>query len=154
MFGNARNGLPALYITSRVTLRHASSLAAAAPVRVLVVDDNSEIRMALCRWLSTFPGVGWIADAASAFEALSGLKDTRPHLVVTDVDMPEMSGFELARRLATMPDAPRVVVMSLSNSRDYQTLTRWAGADAFIDKLDLYEALSHYLSAALSPTAE
>jgi CheY-like chemotaxis protein len=154
MLGNARNGLPALYITSRVTLRHASSLAAAAPVRVLVVDDNSEIRMALCRWLSTFPGVGWIADAASAFEALSGLKDTHPHLVVTDVDMPEMSGFELARRLATMPDAPRVVVMSLSNSRDYQTLTRWAGADAFIDKLDLYEALSHYLSAALSPTAE
>jgi hypothetical protein len=52
-----------------------------------------------------------------------------------------------------MPDAPRVVVMSLSNSRDYQTLTRWAGADAFIDKLDLYEALSNYLTEALSPAA-
>jgi CheY-like chemotaxis protein len=103
--------------------------------------------------LSTFPGVGWIAHAASTLEALSGLKDTRPHLVLTDIDMPEMSGFELARRLTAMPDAPRVVVMSLSNSRDYQTLTRWAGADAFIDKLDLYEALSNYLTEALSPAA-
>ena len=65
-----------------------------------------------------------------------------------------MSGFDLARRLTAMPDGPRVVVMSLSNSRDYQTLTRWSGADAFIDKLDLYEALSHYLAAVLSPAAE
>lgn len=154
MFGTAQNGPPSLHITGGVTVRHASGLAAAAPVRVLVVDDSSEIRVALCKWLSAFPGVGWIAHAASAIEALSGLQDTRPHLVLTNVEMPEMSGFDLARRLTAMPDGPRVVVMSLSNSRDYQTLTRWSGADAFIDKLDLYEALSHYLSAVLSPAAE
>lgn len=136
-----------------MALGHASRLAAAAPVRVLVVDDNSSMRVALCRWLATFPGVGSIVHAASAFEALSGLHVTRPHLVLTDVDMPEMSGFELARRIRAMPDAPRVVVMSLSNSPDYRELTRWAGADEFIDKLDLHESLSRYLTAALSPAA-
>lgn len=86
--------------------------------------------------------------AASADEALVMLEITRPDLILTDVEMPGMSGFELARRIRKMPQAPRVVIMSLSNSPEYGEQARLAGADVFVDKSEIYDALNSYLQAA------
>lgn len=127
--------------------------AASRPVRVLIVDDSSVLRMALAEWLSRIPGVTVIAQAASAGEALAELETARPHLMLTDVEMPGMNGFDLARRARQMADAPRVVIMSMTNSPHYDDLTRQAGADLFIEKREIFHTLSRYLKAAFGADA-
>lgn len=119
------------------------------PVRVLIVDDNPVLRMALARWLSYFSGIGLISEAACAQDALAGWGVTRPDLVLTDVEMPGMSGFELARKISNMTDAPRVVIMSQCSSADYHERARLAGADLFVDKSALHDSLSRYLDEGL-----
>lgn len=115
------------------------------PVRILIVDDNEIMRSALSDWLSVFGGVDVIAQAASGVEALACCSESQPDLVLTDVEMPGMSGFDLARRVRESENAPRVVIMSASESPGYGDLARWSGADVFIPKHMLYDLLALYL---------
>lgn len=65
--------------------------------RILVVDDDTTLRMALTRYLEKRGYM--VQDIASAVEALAVFEQDPPDLVVSDVVMPEMDGFEFCRRL-------------------------------------------------------
>ena len=123
-------------------------------VRVLLVDDNQVLRMALSEWLSRIPGVNVVAHAGCGSEAVAELERTRPDLVLTDVEMPGMSGFDLALRIRQMADAPRVVVMSACDDLPcYGKLSQLAGADAFMHRTKIYDPLSRYLTTQFGTAA-
>ncbi len=72
--------------------------------RILVVDDNRANREALA---SLLEAAGHrVVKAADGAEALALARETSPQLVITDVLMPRMDGYQLARRLREGPDAP------------------------------------------------
>lgn len=128
------------------------------PLRVLLVDDSQTLRMVLAEWLAGLPGVSVIAQAGSGDEALGLVDEVRPNFVLTDVDMPGMSGFEFTFRIRHRTDAPRVAIMSASKLPHYRELCRRAGADIFIDKKDLFGSLARYLktefgAGAFSPSS-
>jgi CheY-like chemotaxis protein len=79
---------------------------------VLVVDDNDAVRGIMTRKLEQ-AGYG-VLDAANGIEALTVLErsDIKVHLVVCDLLMPWLDGYEFADRLAALPDAPEVIFMS------------------------------------------
>src|SRR5438034_11627583 len=78
---------------------------------ILVVEDEAPIRHMLADLLS-FEGYG-VQQAANGEEALRALARERPSLIITDLRMPVMDGFELLRRLPrAMDDPPPVLVMS------------------------------------------
>ena len=69
------------------------------PIRVVVVDDEQLAREELCFLLEQAGGVDVVAQAANGVEALRVIDEQSPDLVMLDVQMPGLTGFEVARRL-------------------------------------------------------
>ena len=68
-------------------------------IRVLVVDDEPLARSGVCELLQRDSDVEVIGEAASGSEAVEALRDLKPDLVMLDVQMPGMSGFDVIRAI-------------------------------------------------------
>ena len=108
-------------------------------VRVLVVDDNLTNRRILSNMLRTW-GMHTMA-VASASEALEhmrrGAEDDQPFvLVLTDVHMPEMDGFELVKRIKSTPNLTNAFILMLTSGEHIGDLARCRelGVSAFLTK--------------------
>ena len=96
------------------------------PVRVLVADDNADMRAYVVRVLQA---QGWAVTAvADGQEALEAVHRDPPDLLLTDVMMPRLDGFELLRALRAAPETRGLPVVVLSAR---------AGAEAGVEGLDL-----------------
>src|SRR5204863_4117511 len=81
------------------------------PIRTVVVDDEQLAREELCFLLGQIGDVDVVAQATNGIEALQAIEDAAPDLVMLDVQMPGLTGFEVARRvLASGGDAHVVFV--------------------------------------------
>jgi signal transduction histidine kinase len=102
--------------------------------KVLVVDDVAENRAVLVDMLGR---LGFeMFEASSGGAGLVEAEAVRPHLILMDVVMPDISGIEVIRRLRRLPalhDVP-IVAISASASADIQESTLAAGANAFLPK--------------------
>jgi two-component system response regulator LytT len=82
-------------------------------IRTLVVDDEGLAREELCFLLANLPEVEVVGQASNGPEALTAVEALAPHLVLLDVQMPGLTGFEVARRLlAREGGAPHVVFVT------------------------------------------
>jgi pilus assembly protein CpaE len=102
--------------------------------RILFVDDEEQIRKLLTTWLTRH---GYqVAVANDGWEALKAIRANAPDLVITDVNMPNMNGFELTRRLRADHRTARIPVVMLSARKQADdVLTGYAeGADEYIPK--------------------
>ena len=108
-------------------------------VNVLIVDDHAPFRASARRLLEAagFEVVGEAADAASALAAAAALE---PELVLLDVQLPDLDGFEVAARLTNGGDGPAVVLVSSRDGSDFGPLVSRSGARGFIAKGELSEA--------------
>jgi len=82
--------------------------------------------------------VGEAADALSALDAAGRL---RPDVVVLDIQLPDLDGFEVARRLAQAGDPPVIVLVSSRDSSAYRRRLADIPARGFIPKSDLSGAV-------------
>ncbi len=103
-------------------------------IRVALVDDQALIRAGLARILAPEDGFEVVAECADGAEALSKVPEVRPDLVLMDVRMPKMDGIEATRRLATLPDAPPVLVLTTFDEDDVLWGAVEAGAAGFVLK--------------------
>jgi pilus assembly protein CpaE len=102
--------------------------------RVLFVDDEEQIRKLLSTWLTRH---GYeVTVATDGWEALKAIRAKTPDLVITDVNMPNMNGFELTRRMRADHRTARIPVVMLSARKQADdVLTGYAeGADEYIPK--------------------
>ena len=81
----------------------------AAPISVLVVDDETPARERLARLVGEIEGARVLGEAATGREALEKAEALHPDVVLLDVRMPEMDGLETARHLALLPISPAIV---------------------------------------------
>ena len=94
---------------------------------VLVVDDDDAVRSIIARELEQ---AGFhVLTAGDGEEALTVLKQSgmEVQLVVCDLLMPQLDGYELGRRLAALPNAPEIIYLSAFRSDlelDYPVLTK------------------------------
>jgi DNA-binding NarL/FixJ family response regulator len=103
---------------------------------VLIVDDHKGFRV----WARAFleaQGYRVVGEAADGAEALSAVGRLRPDVVLLDVHLPDVDGFEVARRAAEAPEAPAVVLVSSRELVDFGRLVAESGVRGFISKVDL-----------------
>ena len=81
-------------------------------IRALVVDDEDPAREELCFLLAGLSGVEVAGQAADGPEALTAIDELHPDLVLLDVQMPGLTGFEVARRLVGRDHAPYIVFVT------------------------------------------
>ena len=80
--------------------------------RILFVDDEEQIRKLLSTWLTRH---GYeVSVANDGWEALKAIRAKAPDLVITDVNMPNMNGLELTRRMRADHRTARIPVIMLS----------------------------------------
>jgi DNA-binding NarL/FixJ family response regulator len=123
-----------------------------APVTSLViVDDYAPFRHYL-RMLLDGDGFEVVGEADHAAAAVSVVSETRPQLVLLDVQLlGGDDGFEVAERLAELDPAPRVVLMSSREARDFGPRLERAPVVGFVAKHELsLEAIGRL--AATSPS--
>ncbi len=111
---------------------------------VLVVDDNPGFRARARRWLEAeeFTVVAEACDGASALDAV---RAHRPAVVLLDVQLPDISGLDLAEQLTAAPGGPAVVLTSTRDASDFGDRVARSGARGFVPK----SALSGDAVAAL-----
>jgi CheY-like chemotaxis protein len=88
--------------------------APAAPTRVLVVEDDPYQRERMCGWIEGEHAI--VQQAANGREALDRLQESKPDLVLLDLMMPEMDGFQVVATLQKEPawrDIPVIVITAL-----------------------------------------
>jgi DNA-binding NarL/FixJ family response regulator len=102
---------------------------------VLVVDDQAQWRATLRELVRAVPELTVVGEAASGEEALDAVARLRPELVLMDIRMPGMSGFEASRQVVERH--PGTVVMLISvDGRDAEAVQA-SGAAAVIRKQEL-----------------
>jgi two-component system, OmpR family, KDP operon response regulator KdpE len=99
--------------------------------RILVVDDESQILRVLRRILTAHQYA--VRTAEDGELALEVFGEWQPDLVLTDLQMPGISGLELCRRLRLVSDVP-IVVLSVRNEEETIVEALDAGADDYITK--------------------
>ena len=99
--------------------------------RILVVDDEPQITLVLRSGLVKH---GYdVRVAAEGESALELFRAWIPHLVVTDLSMPNMGGLELCRRLRTMTKTP-IIILSVKGEERVKVEALDAGADDYVTK--------------------
>ena len=116
---------------------------------ILIVDDNP-VNLKLIRVLLTGEGYD-VRTAADAEEAMQVLKETSPHLILMDVQLPGIDGLELTRRLKTDPATRDIKILGLTAyamKGDEEKILA-AGCDGYIakpiDTRTLPRVIGHYL---------
>jgi DNA-binding NarL/FixJ family response regulator len=113
---------------------------------VLIVDDHPSFR-ASARALLQAEGFEVVGEAADGAEALRAVEELHPDVVLLDVQLPDIDGFDVAARLTrTNSRAPVVVLTSSRDGSDFGPLVKYSGARGFVPKAELSaEALADLL---------
>ena len=113
-----------------------------------VVDDQAAFRRVARTLIGATPGFQAVGDAASGAEALRHADQLRPDLVLMDLYMPGMDGFEAAQRLTEAHPECVVVLVSLEDLGSLTPEVASSGAVAFVRKQDLRPSLLRSLWTA------
>jgi signal transduction histidine kinase len=121
--------------------------AAAHPRRVLVVDDNRDSAESLAQLLRLFGHEIW--QVYSGRDALAAVRVRRPDVVLLDIGMPDLSGYEVARQIRAEPSLAATTLIALTGygSEEDRRRSAAAGFDGHLVKPIDFEDLERILAA-------
>jgi len=116
------------------------------PVRVLVVDDNLLFLQAEIDLLTEeFDVVGSVSNGHSVLSAASELN---PDVIVLDVSLGDMTGFEVARRLKSAGTTARIIFLTIHEGKEFVEAAMKLGAAAYVVKSQAAHDLPKAIVAA------
>jgi DNA-binding NarL/FixJ family response regulator len=110
-------------------------------IRILIVDDHPAMRLGLRALLKKVPDFCVVGESATGSAAIILSRETRPDIVLMDIDLPDISGIEAIQQIVT--DLPDVRVLGFSNYSENQTVYKAirAGATGYLLKIDAIETI-------------
>ncbi len=120
-------------------------------IRVLIVDDLPQVRQGLAIVLtlaakSSQPKIAVIGEARDGREAIEQARALRPDVILMDLEMPALNGYEATCQIKAEHPTQRVIILSVHAGPEEQARARAAGADGFISKDAGYEVLVNAIS--------
>jgi len=104
--------------------------------RVLIVDDHAAFRESASALLEA-EGFGVVGEAADGESAVAEVARLRPDIVLLDIQLPGLDGFDVAERLAEAADAPAVILISSRDAAAYGSRVEEAPVRGFLAKRSL-----------------
>ena len=103
-------------------------------IRILIVDDIDETRENIAKLIGFEPDMEIAGSAASGQQAIDMAKRERPHVILMDINMPDMDGITATEIISnTVPESP-IIMMSVQGEQDYLRRAMLAGAREFLVK--------------------
>jgi CheY-like chemotaxis protein len=113
--------------------------------RIVIVDDDRSFLTTVRRLLEA-EGFVVVAEALNGLDGVAAAAELDPDLVLVDVTLPDIDGFEVVKRLADGGRSPPVVLTSIRSAADFGDLVERSRAQAFITKAEISgEALAEIL---------
>ncbi|MCQ3937878.1 MAG: DNA-binding response regulator [Chloroflexi bacterium] len=120
------------------------------PYRILIVDDAPAVRESLGWLIENEPDLTVAGSASSGSDALQQMVRLKPELVILDIELPDMDGFSVTRRLKAMPNPPLVVLLSVHGDPVSKQRGSEAGCNAFVEKGQGWQSLLAVLREVLA----
>lgn len=111
------------------------------PIRVLIVDDSPKVRHDLHQYLDLIGNMNVLGEAADGQEAIRLASELSPDVIIMDLEMPAMDGFDATQQIKARGLASRVIILSMHASPEDVARARSVGADEFVVKGANFETL-------------
>jgi two-component system response regulator DesR len=105
-----------------------------ATIRVVLAEDQTMVLGALSALLELEPDISVVAQSANGRDALNAVTRLSPDVLVTDIEMPQMTGLELATNLRTTHPAVRTIILTTFARPGYLRRALDAGARGYLLK--------------------
>lgn len=103
-------------------------------IKILIVDDHALVRMGIRRLLDDFSDMNVVAEAESGDMALSLVKTHQPDVILLDIKMPGMDGWEVTRRLKKTYSNINIIVLSAISTDPFPARVLQLGAMGYLSK--------------------
>ncbi|MBD2775841.1 response regulator transcription factor [Iningainema sp. BLCCT55] len=108
-----------------------------SPLSILLVDDSPVFLLSVSRFLSMDERLSIVGCVLSGEDAVEEVQRSHPDVVLMDIAMPIMNGWEATRLIKAQPKPPYIVILSSNDSREYHATSVAVGADSFIPKSEI-----------------
>ncbi len=105
-------------------------------VRIMLVDDHEVVRRGMAAILEGYAGMEIVAEAGDGWTAVALAVEKRPDVIVMDVGMDELNGFEATRRILKLLPATEVLILTMHHSEQLVRDVIEAGARGYVMKGD------------------
>ena len=110
-------------------------------IKVFIADDSLIVREHLVTMLDELAGIEIVGQAGNVTEAISGIQQLRPDVVILDIRMPGGSGIDILQRVKQDEGAPIVIILTNYPYPVFRQKCLQAGADFFLDKSTEFEQI-------------
>jgi DNA-binding NarL/FixJ family response regulator len=116
-------------------------------IRVLLCEDHALFREGLRAILGQQPGIEVVGEARNGREAVEAARRLRPHVVLMDLEMPELTGLEATARITRAKLPSRVLILTLYDDEEIVARCLDAGAAGYVLKDGPSSALIHAIES-------
>lgn len=124
-------------------------------VRILVADDHELIRHAVCQLFDPKSGLIVCGEAADGRQAVELFQKLQPDIVIMDISMPVMNGFDAAKKIKHLSPKTKIVVLTMHDLSRVRDQMREAGIDGYVAKRDvsaeLVDVVNRLIGEAAAP---
>jgi DNA-binding NarL/FixJ family response regulator len=104
------------------------------PTRIVLADDHALMRSSIRKLLERVPDLEVVGEACNGVEAIHSVNCLAPDILVLDMEMPVLSGVEVAKELHASQSPVRVLAFSAYNDEEYINALRENGASGYLTK--------------------
>lgn len=133
-------------------------MVAAPRIKLLIADDMDELRSNVRRMLNNQENIKIVGEARNGKETIEKVKELQPHIVLMDINMPELDGLKAAEMITKDYPNVQTVIMSIQSEQEYFRRAMKAGAKDFLVKPfstnDLVETIQNVFNSWIKDRPE
>lgn len=119
-------------------------------IRIIIADDHQIVRQGLSTLLAKEPDMEVVAEAENGRKVVQMAKELSPHIVIMDVNMPDLNGIEATRQILHASPAVKVIALSMHTDRRFVVNMLKAGACGYLLKDCAFEELAHAIRLVMA----
>jgi DNA-binding NarL/FixJ family response regulator len=103
-------------------------------MKVFIIDDHTLFRESLANMLDSYPDLEILGGASSGLEGISRIEELHPDIIIIDISLTDISGFEVAKSIITTCLNPRIVFLTASENEKDLKMASFLGAKGYFLK--------------------